>query len=180
MKKHIILLTALVISAGLTACGGASEIFEVPQEIQEQHEQAEQPQETPTEETTIKTTEAETSETVPDADNSNAPSIVLAHGSLDEYSKEITLNAGTSEEATYIGYFIPAGTYTVTNIGKYMDQVTVYADGIQKNDAGWEEPITDGVPRPIVLDVDQSGEITIGENQYVKLGENSLLKFVAK
>ena len=98
--------------------------------------------------------------------------IVLTWNDPGEYGKEITLNAGTSDAETYIGFYLPSGTYTVTNNGSGAVQVTVYKDGTNTTAEGWEEPIM-GDASPLVVMEGKDGSITIGENEYVKLSDGS-------
>ena len=51
-------------------------------------------------------------------------------------------------------------------------QVSVYEDGINVTEEGWEEPVT-GDTRPIVLMQGDTGSLTIGENEYIKLSDGS-------
>ena len=69
-------------------------------------------------------TESVDSET---AENDNE-SINLVAGQLGDYGTYMTLNKGTEFENTYIAYHVPEGTYTVTNNGEYMSQISVYGD----------------------------------------------------
>ena len=61
----------------------------------------------------------------------------ITGGEIDEYDfgREMVLNAKTSEEYRFIGYFLPAGVYRVTNLdSQYPVQVTVYINEIVKPD----------------------------------------------
>ena len=78
-------------------------------------------------------------------DNSNAVeeekiSFTLVAGEKGEYGELFTINKGTEFEETYYVYRVPVGTYTVTNVGKYMNQFNVYGDEIHVTEEGWEEP----------------------------------------
>lgn len=118
----------------------------------------------------------ESSAPVPEPEETK--SIVLSWDNPGDYGKEITLNAGTSDTESYIGFYLPSGTYTVTNNDSSAVQVTVYKDGTNTTAEGWEEPIM-GEASPIVLKQSDTGTITIGENEYVKLSDgNGNVEFV--
>ena len=54
----------------------------------------------------------------------------LVAGEQGEYGKMITYNKGTEFEENFYAFYVPVGTYTVTNVGKYMSQLNVYSDEI--------------------------------------------------
>lgn len=95
--------------------------------------------------------------------------ITIVAGEQGEYGEEFTLNAGTEFEETYYVYRVPAGTYTATNIGKNMDQLSVYGDTVYTTDEGWEE-LSD-VGRVLLLDVGEAGEVAIAEGQIIEIHE---------
>lgn len=112
-------------------------------------------------------TESVDSET---AENDNE-SINLVAGQLGDYGTYMTLNKGTEFENTYIAYHVPEGTYTVTNNGEYMSQISVYGDETHITEEGWEEPATSIDVKLIALG--ESETITIGNEQYIKIVEPS-------
>lgn len=65
-------------------------------------------------------------------------------------------------------YYVPAGTYEVTNAGEYPTQVNVY-EGVAVNDEGWEGPANVG--DIITLKVGETGQITVPEGYYVDIAE---------
>ena len=73
------------------------------------------------------TTEESITETssVPNESNNKKKSIILIAGELGEYGQELVLNEGSEFEEINYCYFVPAGKYTVTNIGTYDTQVDV-------------------------------------------------------
>ena len=81
-------------------------------------------------------------------------------------------------EETFYAYYIPAGVYTVTNVGEYMGQISVCSSEIHVTEEGWEEPAEVG--DVALLDVNESATITIGENQYVKVPEPAHFMFEAQ
>ena len=72
-----------------------------------------------------------------------------------------------------------AGTYTVTNIGEYMTQVTVYQDGTATNEDGIIEQVPSDT-KPLVLDKEASGTITIKEGEYISIFEPAVIQLVAE
>lgn len=130
----------------------------------------------PTTEPTIKPTATPTTE--PTAE----PLVIyLRYPELGEYGRYYTFNA-TVEKATkedmntVIQCFVPVGTYTLTNEGKYPTFVYVYSEETQITSAGWEEPADGWVSK--MLQVGDSCETTIEEGYYIKLLDNDTFKLV--
>ena len=103
-----------------------------------------------------------------------ATTIELIAGEAGEYGELFTMNKGTELEETFYIYHIPAGTYTVTNAGEYMNQFNIYSDEIVVNDAGWEE--YSEVFYVKLLDVGASDTFTIEDGQFIEIHEPA--KFV--
>ena len=99
----------------------------------------------------------------------------LKAGEKGEYGQKVTFNKDTELEETYFVYYIPLGTYTVTNIGQYMGQVNIYSTETVITDEGWEEPAE--VFGAYLLDVGESATITIEEGQYIEIHEPDNFKF---
>lgn len=99
---------------------------------------------------------------------------VLTAGEAGEYGKLITYNKGTEFEETFYAFYIPEGTYTVTNKGEYMGQVNVYSDETHITEEGWEEAESFGVK---LLDVGKSDTITVGAGQHIEIAEPSVFEF---
>lgn len=120
-----------------------------------------------TEATVEQTTEATD---VPEATETTEESLTidLIAGEPGEYGELFTMNKGTEFEETFYIYRIPAGTYTVTNIGEYMNQFNVYSDEVHIVD-GWEEPAE--VIYVKLLDVNESDTFTIEDGQYIEIHE---------
>ena len=95
--------------------------------------------------------------------------ITLVAGEQGEYGKPMTMNKGTEFEENFFAYYVPYGTYKVTNIGEYVTQVNVYSDETVINEDGWEE-IADSVCND-VLKVGESLTVTIPENYHVDISE---------
>lgn len=109
--------------------------------------------------------------------------IQLAHPALGKYGKYYTFNenvakAEDSDKETIIQCFVPAGTYTVINEGKYPTYVLVYSAETVISEDGWEEPAeTWG---SLLLKVGASCEITIKEGYYINLQENDVFQLIQK
>ena len=99
----------------------------------------------------------------------------LVAGEQGEYGKMITYNKGTEFEENFYAFYVPVGTYTVTNVGKYMSQLNVYSDEIVKNDDGWDEVAESFYNK--VIDVNKSETITFEEGQHIEIAEPSRFKF---
>ncbi len=116
------------------------------------------------------------------ADKVETVSFLVIEGQLGEYGKEYTLNAGTEFEELEIAYFIPAGTYEVTNLDtKSTAQVSVYC-GEPELDGEWEYFVSDdNCANPIVLAVGEKKELVIKDGQFVVLSSDSNnIQFVMK
>lgn len=103
------------------------------------------------------------------AQKAESVSIELIAGEPGEYGELLTLNKDTEFEETYYVYRVPAGTWLVTNTGKYMDQFNVYGETVYVTDAGWEE-LSD-VFFVKVLDVGESAKVTIEDGQIIEIHE---------
>lgn len=103
------------------------------------------------------------------AESSSKLTFELVAGEQGKYGKMISRNKNTEFEDNRMAYFVPYGTYKITNIGEYMTQVNVYSDETVINEDGWEE-IADSVCND-VLDVGASFTVTVPENYHVEIGE---------
>ena len=99
----------------------------------------------------------------------------LIAGEAGQYGKMISYNTGTEFEENFYAYYIPAGTYTVTNKGKYKSQVNVYSNSKHITSAGWEEPVE--IFDVKLIDINQSDTITVGEGQHIEIAEPSVFEF---
>lgn len=99
----------------------------------------------------------------------------LVAGKQGEYGKMISYNKGTDCEENFYAFYVPAGTYKVTNVGKYMSQINVYSNEIVKNDKGWEEPAETYFVE--LIDVNKSTTVTIKDGQHIEIAEPSVFKF---
>ena len=98
----------------------------------------------------------------------------LIAGEQGDYGKMITYNKGTEFEENFYAYYVPAGVYRVTNVGKYMSQINVYSDELSKTEEGWEEPAE--VFSVKLLDVSKSDYIEVKEGQHIEIAEPSNFK----
>lgn len=99
----------------------------------------------------------------------NSYVITLIAGKQGEYGKMISRNKNTEFENNQMAYFVPYGTYKITNVGEYMTQVNVYSDETVINEDGWEE-IADSVCND-VLQVGESLTAIVPENYHIEIGE---------
>lgn len=104
--------------------------------------------------------------------------IELVAGEQGEYGTPITFNKGTDGEVTFIAYHIPAGEYTVTNVGTHMDQFNIYSDETHKTEEGWEEPAESFFVK--LIDVNASETFIIEDDQYIKVVEPGKWKIEQK
>ena len=109
--------------------------------------------------------------------------IYLRYPELGEYGRHYVWNLfaerATKEDMyTVIQCFVPPGTYTVTNVGRYPTCVFVYSKETIITDVGWEEAV-DGWASGI-LQVGDSCEVTVKEDYYIKLLQNDNFKLVQK
>lgn len=109
--------------------------------------------------------------------------IRLESPNLGEYGKYYTFNenvakAEDSDKETIIQCFVPAGTYTVTNEGKYPTFVFVYSAETVISEDGWEEPAETWGSS--MLKVGDSCEVTVKEGHYINLQENDVFKLIQK
>lgn len=132
-------------------------------------------------ETSPETETTETDEVVPTTDEvaetveqEEKLMFELVAGEQGEYGQMITYNKGTEFEENFYAYYVPAGKYTVTNVGDYMSQFNVYSDEIVVNDAGWEEVAEAYFVK--LIDVDKNETVTIEEGQHIEIAEPAHFK----
>lgn len=101
-------------------------------------------------------------------DKQENTSFELLAGTAGAYGREVILNEGTEFEDKEIGYFVPAGTYKITNVGDYPSQVTVYNNETHVTEEGWEE-WTDGNAQR--LEVNESVEMTVEDGYFISINE---------
>lgn len=111
----------------------------------------------------------ETSVALDFTENSNV--ITLIAGEQGEYGKLITMNKDTEFEESFYAYYVPYGTYKVTNIDEYQTQIGVYTDETIINENGWEE-IANALHADVVKP-NESITITVPQNYHVDIPEPS-------
>lgn len=99
----------------------------------------------------------------------NSKIITLIAGEQGEYGKMITYNKDTEFEENFYAYYVPYGTYKITNVGEYRTQVNVYSNEIVINEYGWEE-IANGVCND-VLEVGENLTAIVPENYHIEIAE---------
>lgn len=95
--------------------------------------------------------------------------IELEAGVLGDYGKEIVMNEGTDMPENLIVYYVPEGEYTVTNIGDYMTQVSVYGGFARDESTGYDD-YTEIGDTP-TIDVNQTATITVPEGWFIEIHE---------
>ena len=103
-------------------------------------------------------------------------SITLTAGETGEYGKLITYHEGSEFEETLYAYYVPAGTYTVTNIGEYGSQITVCSDETVITDTGWEENVSIGDVE--LMGVGDSYTLTVEEGYHIEIIEPAVFELV--
>ena len=105
------------------------------------------------------------------------PLSFMINGNHEKYGKEVVLNKGSEFEEVEITYYIPSGTYLVTNLNeKESVQISVYSGG-PEYDGEWQYFVTDeNCAKPIVLFAGDTKELEIKDGQFIVLsdGSNSL------
>lgn len=99
----------------------------------------------------------------------------LVAGEQGDYGKMISYNKDTEFEENFYAYYIPYGSYKITNVGDYMTQVNVYSDETVITDAGWEE-VADGSVK--LIDVNASEEMTVPKGYHIEINEPSHISLV--
>lgn len=95
--------------------------------------------------------------------------IELIAGEQGQYGELITMSEGTDMEESFYVYYVPTGSYTVTNDGEYMTQISVY-EGIRKNaETGYDEYISTG--SVLLLDTGKTGTIEIPDGWFIEIHE---------
>ncbi|MDD5806976.1 MAG: hypothetical protein PUD02_06570 [Eggerthellales bacterium] len=103
--------------------------------------------------------------------------IELVAGEKGEYGKKLVMSEGTDMEEALIVYYLPAGDYTVKNVGEYRTQVTVYK-GVKKGDNGYDEYTKTG--DIVMLDPDQTDDINIPDGWFIEIQEPTHIELTAK
>lgn len=103
--------------------------------------------------------------------------IELVAGEAGEYGRELIMSAGTDLEERLVIYYVPAGTYSVENLGRYRTQVNVY-EGTKQGENGYDEYTSTG--DILVLDAGKTGDITVPEGWFIEIHEPDHIALTAK
>lgn len=106
-----------------------------------------------------------------------ALTIEIVGGEANEYSRNITLNADTDMPDERVVYFVPAGTYDVTNTSSRPDQFNVYTEETHITEEGWEE-VVDADSR--LLKAGDTETFEVPEGWYVYVTPGSTFTMVQK
>lgn len=117
--------------------------------------------------------EATTEETTAEADV-----ITLTAGEMGDYGKEIVMNEGTDMEENLIVYYVPAGEYTVKNVGEFRTQVSVY-EGFARDESTGYDDYTNVGDTPSI-DVNETADITVPDGWFIEIHEPCVIELVAK
>ncbi len=102
--------------------------------------------------------------------------IELIAGQIGEYGKEIIMGEGTEFEEHLVVYYLPAGKYTVKNLGQYMTQVTVYK-GFERNpDTGYDEYTDSG--DVILINPGEEGAIEVPDGWFIEIHEPTHISLI--
>ena len=106
-----------------------------------------------------------------------SPNVIqLVAGEQGEYGQLITMSAGTDLEEQFYVYYLPKGTYNVTNDGEYLTQVSVYKSYEKNEETGYDEYTEIG--DILMLDVGASDTIEIPEGWFVEIQEPAKISLV--
>lgn len=117
--------------------------------------------------TTVAVAETTTTETTTAETKVKADSIEIVAGEMGEYGKEVTMSKGTDQEEKLIVYYVPAGKYTVKNLGNKPTQVSVY-EGFAKNaETGYDEYTNTG--SAVLVDKGKEAEIEVPDGWFIEV-----------
>ncbi len=148
-KKLIAILFASCIALSVTACGDSTESDTNNAQQTEYSEQ-------------------ETEESQADS-NIEKTTIELIAGEQGQYGKMITMSEGTDMEESFYVYYVPAGTYEVTNNGKYMTQVSVYEGFVKNEETGYDEYTNTGDIK--LIDSEATATVEVPEGWFIEIQE---------
>ncbi|MBR5950595.1 MAG: hypothetical protein IKZ87_04085 [Actinomycetaceae bacterium] len=128
---------------------------------------------TPSTPTTTETTTPTTTETAEDT----STKIELIAGEQGEYGRELVVSEGTDLEERLIVYYLPSGDYSVTNIGDYPTQVTVY-EGIRPSGDGYDEYTNTG--DILMIKPQETGNLNVPEGWFIEIHEPTHIELTPK
>ena len=88
------------------------------------------------------------------------------------------MSEGTDFEEHLVVYYVPAGKYTVKNLGDYRTQVNVYEGFAKNSETGYDEYTNTG--DIIVLEVNGEGEIEVPDGWYIEIHEPTHISLTTK
>ena len=95
--------------------------------------------------------------------------IELIAGEQGEYGQFITMSEGTDLEENFYDYYVPAGTYMVTNKGDYMNQINVYEGFAKNKDTGYDEYTNSGDFK--LLNSGETATIEVPDGWFIEIHE---------
>lgn len=102
--------------------------------------------------------------------------IELIAGEQGEYGQLITMSEGTDMEESFYVYYVPGGSYEVTNEGNYMAQVSVYEGFSQNEETGYDEYTNSG--DILTLDTGKTDIIEILDGWFIEIQEPTHISLV--
>lgn len=124
--------------------------------------------------------EKDTPETKPEEAETQTESLSfeIVAGQANEYSKEVVMSEGTDLEEKLIVYYVPAGDYSVENLGDYATQVTVYEGFALNKDTGYDEYTNTG--DVVLINKGESKDINVPDGWYIEVAEPTHIKLTQK
>lgn len=146
-KKLISILFASCIALSVTACGDSTDT-DTPNTQQTESQQDSEGKDSQADTRTV---------------------IELVAGEQGQYGKLITMSEGTDMEESFYVYYVPAGTYEVTNEGKYMTQVNVYEGFARNDETGYDEYTATGDIK--LIDSGKTDTIEVPDGWFIEIQE---------
>ena len=152
--KYGIIALAWIVYIGIGISGGGSDSTETPD------------------------TSEPVQEEVVDEESGSSAAITLTAGELGEYGKEIVMNEGTDMPENLIVYYVPAGDYTVKNVGDKMTQVSVYEGFARDESTGYDDYTSVGDTPTI--EAGETADISVPDGWFIEIHEPAVIELVAK
>ena len=125
-----------------------------------------------------KTIEAEAS---PKSDTfQNAFPTIITTNTESPFSQSLTLNAGKESETSIIGYFLPSGTYNITNQDTEKAIKIIPYENVKQTIDGSEEFKTPKDKKPILVFPGKTGELSIEENEFILFSDEEFNVLIDK
>lgn len=126
--------------------------------------------------TGAKAADAQQTEDSQQEDSTDNSIIELIAGEQGQYGKLITMSEGTDMEESFYVYYIPGGTYEVTNDGEYMTQISVYESFSKNKETGYDEYTNTG--DILALDVGKTDTIEIPDGWFIEIQEPTHISLI--